>query len=98
MKAHLHKVDLTDVKELWEVRIFENDEDVEGCMELETEYQGCKLVRIKNDNTAWVSLLHGIWSGQIFRQVRDFLQDECNVDLIEWSGNGRIRKLTRRKR
>ena len=97
MKAHIYKVDLSDVKALYEVRIFEDDEDVKDCMELETDYQGCKLIRIKNDNTAWVSLLHGVWNRQIFKQVRDFLQDVCKVDLIEWSGNGQIRKLKRRK-
>lgn len=98
MIAHIHRVSLEDVKELYEIRIFENDEDVKDCMELETDYQGCKLIRVKHDGTAWASLLHGLYGRPIFKQVRDFLWDECNVDLIQWSGDGQVRNLTKRRK
>ena len=96
MKAHIHKVDLTDVKELYEVRIFENDSDVKDCMKLETPYQGCKLIRVYDDNQAWLSLMHGLYGWAIVKQLKEFLFETVNVDLIQWSGNGSIRKIERR--
>lgn len=95
MKAHIHKVDLSNVKELYEVRIFENDSDVENCMELEEPYQGCKIIRVLDDGTSWVPLMHGVYSRDIFKQVRDFLQTKC--DMIQWSGNGQIRNLRKKQ-
>ena len=94
MKAHFQKIDLENIKALYEVRIFKHDEDAIDCMKQEKRYQGVKLVRIDKDNNAWVSLTHGLWGKLIFEQVADFLQDECGVDLIERSHRGRIHKLT----